>query len=567
MLTTLYIKDFALIDELEVNFGAGLTILTGQTGAGKSIIIGALNMVLGERADTEVIRHGASKAISEATLQVEKTCVLQSIFSENELEWQSPLVIRREIRESGSRAFVNDSPVPIHVLKSIGDVLVDLHGQHDHQLLLKEEHHRNFLDQFAPIRPVLAAYQAELSRTKMIHIKLNEIIKNDKQLREKLELYKFQFKELKEANIQDGEEEELLQEMRLLDNAEILDQKANSIREIGTDGEINLVDLLAKLEDELEDLNRIDSGFEQFLSEIQTAKISFNELFRFTESYQSSIEFNPARLETLRQRHTELKRLQKKYHLSVAELIELRDDLAAKINQTENLDVEREKLEQEFKHACVSLSKKALDLREIRKTVGKDLARQVEQELNLLGISHSIFEVKLIPQEKTNGWISLDSHSLDSGEFGSDLVAFYITTNKGIEPKPLSKTASGGEISRVMLALKSIFAQEQSLPLMIFDEIDIGISGEISEKVGRSMRKLSKKCQILCITHQPQIASYADFHFKVQKSESETDTTTQIIPLSAQEHIREVAALMSGEQLTDASLESARLMINSAVNA
>lgn len=566
MLTTLYIKDFALIDELEVEFDAGLTILTGQTGAGKSIIIGALNMILGERADTEVIRHGASKAISEATLKVEKTPVLQTIFAEYDLEWQSPLVIRREIRESGSRAFVNDSPVPIHVLKSIGDVLVDLHGQHDHQLLLKEEHHRNFLDQFASIRPVLAAYQAELLRTKAIHTKLNELLRNDKQIREKLELYKFQFKELKEANLAEGEEEEILQEMRLLDNAEILDQKATSIREIGTEGEINLMDLLAKIEDELEDLNRIDSGFEQFLSEIQTAKISFNELFRFTESYQSAIEFNPERLETLRQRHTELKRLQKKYHLSLAELIELKNDLEAKLNQTENLDIEREKLEQEFKKACEVLSKKAQELREIRIKVGADLARQVEKELSLLGIGHSIFEVKLIPQIKNNGWISIDSSSFEAGEFGSDLVAFYITTNKGIEPKPLSKTASGGEISRVMLALKSIFAQEQSLPLMIFDEIDTGISGEVSEKVGRSMRKLSKKCQILCITHQPQIASYADFHFKVHKSESETDTITKIIRLNAQEHIREVAALMSGEQLTDASLESARLMINRALN-
>jgi DNA repair protein RecN (Recombination protein N) len=561
MLTQLYIKDFALIDELEVQFDRGLSIITGQTGAGKSIIIGAFNMVLGERADTDVIRNKGGKAIAEATLKITKTEKLHSIFTENELEWQDYLVLRREIKESGSRAFVNDSPVPIHVLKSIGDQLVDLHGQHDHQLLLKDEHHREFLDAFTLIRPVLAAYQSALHETKTIHQKKNELLKADKKLRDKEDLYRFQLNELNAAELFENEEEELIQEMSLLDNAEVLEQKASSVRTIGSEGEVTVLDLIAKLEDELEDLVKIDSGFEQFLTEMQTAKISINELMRFTESYIDKIEFNPERLEKLRLRQSELKRLQKKYHASIPELIALRDDLSQKLSSTDNLDIELEKLEKQFQAACKKLSEAAQNLREIRQTIGADLSKKVEEELANLGIKNSRFEVRLIPNHQQNGWITLGDEQFEAGEFGSDSVLFYISTNKGMELKPLSKTASGGEISRVMLALKSIFAQEQSLPLMIFDEIDTGISGEISEKVGRSMRKLAGTCQILCITHQPQIASYADNHYKVVKSETETETQTKILRLNDDEHVREVASLMSGEQITKASMESAKLMI------
>ncbi len=564
MLTSLFIKDFALIDELEVQFNSGLNIITGQTGAGKSIIIGALNMVLGERADTDVIRHDAPKAVAEAFFRVDQTEALELLFKENELEWQQELVLRREIRASGSRAFINDSPVPIGVLKAVGDVLVDLHGQHDHQLLLKEEHHRGFLDQFSAIRPVLAAYLKQLEQTRQFHKKWMDLKRSDRQLQEKLDLYRFQFKELQDAALQEGEEEELLQEMNLLDNAEILDQKATAVREIGVDGEVNVLDLLARLEDELEDLTRIDSGFEQFLSELQAAKISLNELMRFTDSYQSNIEFNPERLEQLRQRHTELKRLQKKYHRDLNGLIQLRDELQEHIHLSDNFDVELEKLEKQFNESAKVLSDKAYDLHVIRVQVGKTLAQLVEKELNALGIAHAKFEVRLLPFEQKDGWISRDGLQMEANESGGEQVAFYITTNKGVEPKPLSKTASGGEISRVMLALKSIFAEEQSLPLMIFDEIDTGISGEISEKVGRSMRKLSKRCQIICITHQPQIASFADTHYVVKKSESEHDTTTQILQLSTEKHVEEIARLMSGEHISSASLESARDMIERA---
>ncbi|NCP85218.1 MAG: DNA repair protein RecN, partial [Bacteroidetes bacterium] len=262
-----------------------------------------------------------------------------------------------------------------------------------------------------------------------------------------------------------------------------------------------------------------------------------------------------------RQRQSELKRLQKKYHANLSELIALRDDLSEKLNSTDTLEIELEKLEKQFISACKKLSDAAGKLHQIRQASGDDLSRKVVEELGNLGIKNSQFEVRLIPNHQKNGWITIDGEQLDAGEFGTDSVLFYISTNKGMEPKPLSKTASGGEISRVMLALKSIFAQEQSLPLMIFDEIDTGISGEISEKVGRSMRKLAGTCQILCITHQPQIASYADHHYKVVKSETETETQTKILRLNDDEHVREVASLMSGEQITKASMESAKLMI------
>lgn len=564
MLTQLFIKDFALIDELEVYFDKGLSIMTGQTGAGKSIIIGAFNMVLGERADTDVLRQKGSKAIAEATLKVEKTPFLEQLFRENELEWQEFMVLRREIRDTGSRAFVNDSPVTIHVLKQIGDQLVDLHGQHDHQLLLKEEHHREFLDAFKSIQPALVAYQAQLEIAKTWFQKKQALLKADKQLREKADLYRFQLNELIEADLYESEEEEIEQEMSLLDNAELLDQKASAVRAFGSDGEVSVLDLLGRLEDELEDLVRIDSGFEQFLSELQTAKISLNELLRFTESYQDNIEFNPERLEKLRQRQAELKRLQKKYHASIPELITLKSDLEQKLHSSDNLDIELEKLDKAFDSAKEKLSELALELRIKREQTGLELAHKVEEELATLGIKNSTFQVRLIPQYDQNGWITIENEHFHAEDYGCDTIQFFISTNKGMEPKLLSKTASGGEISRVMLSLKSIFAQEQSLPLMIFDEIDTGISGEISEKVGRAMRKLAEHCQIICITHQPQIASYADTHYKVVKNETDTLTETSILQLSEEEHIKEVATLMSGEHVSKYSMESAKHMIQKA---
>lgn len=561
MIQSLYIKDFALIDELEVSFGEGLNILTGQTGAGKSIIIGALNMILGERADTEVIRRGTDKAISEATIRVGKNPALNKLLLENEIDSDEYVILRREIRQTGSRAFINDTPVNISVLKAAGDVLVDLHGQHDHQLLLKEENHRGVIDSFGEIEPFLEAYRTEFEEMKKLQRELSGLRKRESELQEKTELYRFQVNELDQARLSPDEEEEMISEMNLLDNAEVLDQKAAAISELSDSGDSNILDLLNHFKLHLEDLARIEPEFSTYLEEINAARVSVNEAVIFAERYRSNIEFNPKRLEELRQRQAELNRLQKKYQRDLPTLISYLNDIQQELALADNFDLEIEKLELIVSNQAKKLSKSALALHNERIRVGKKLSSNIERELSKLGIPHANLAVRVDWLSTSSGWIEVERTNVDCTEFGCDEIRIFISTNKGEEPKPLAKIASGGEISRVMLALKSILAKEQSLPVMIFDEIDTGISGEVSEKVGRAMRALSSQCQIVAITHQPQIASQAHHHFKVAKSENEERTITQILPLSQEEHIYEVASLMSGSDISEYAINSAKELI------
>ncbi|MEX2478127.1 MAG: DNA repair protein RecN [Gracilimonas sp.] len=561
MIKSLYIKDFALIDELEVEFDEGLNILTGQTGAGKSIIIGALNMILGERADTEVIRQGTDKAISEATIRVGEDEELRVLLEENEVEFSEYLILRREIRNTGSRAFINDTPVNISVLKAAGDLLVDLHGQHDHQLLLKEENHLGVIDGFGEVEPILKGYKAEYRKMTELQKELRALKKREHELQEKTELYRFQVQELQEARLDEIDLEQLKSEMNLLDNAEVLDQKAGAISEMEESDDGNIIQLLNFLKLNLEDLSRIEPEFENYLKEINAARVSINEAIAFAERYRNSIEFNPKRLEELRQRQSELNRLQKKYQRDLPELIGYLNEIKRELSIADNFDLEIEKLNEAISTQAEVLKEHAISLHKTREKIGEKLAVQIQQELAKVGIPHSKLDVRVDWLLSDNGWIEVEGKTIDCTETGCDDVRMYISTNKGEEPKPLAKIASGGEISRVMLALKSILAKEQSLPVMIFDEIDTGISGEISEKVGASMRKLSEHCQIVAITHQPQIASQAHKHYKVAKAEEGERTVTRIIPLSDEEHIREIASLMSGSEITDSTLTSARELI------
>ncbi len=561
MIKSLYIKDFALIDELEVEFEKGLNILTGQTGAGKSIIIGALNMILGERADTDVIRQGTDKAISEATIHVGDDAELKALLEENEVEFNEFLILRREIRTTGSRAFINDTPVNISVLKAAGDLLVDLHGQHDHQLLLKEENHLAVIDGFGEVDPILKSYRMEYRAMTELQKELRLLRKREHELQEKTELYRFQVKELEEAKLGELNIEELKAEMNLLDNAEVLDQKAAAIAEMDDADDSNIIQLLNFLKLNLEDLTHIEPEFKNYLSEINAARVSVNEAIAFAERYQNSIEFNPNRLEELRQRQADLNRLQKKYMRDLPELIKYLHEIQRELSLADNFDLEIEKLELKVSDQAKKLKAKAIQLHKIRQKIGEKLAAQIQIELAKVGIPHSKLDVRVDWLLSDNGWIEVEGQYIDCTESGCDDVQMFISTNKGEEPKPLAKIASGGEISRVMLALKTILAKEHSLPVMIFDEIDTGISGEISEKVGTSMRKLSSHCQIVAITHQPQIASQAHKHYKVAKAEEGERTVTRIIPLSDEEHIHEIASLMSGSQISESALNSARELI------
>src|SRR6056297_4288572 len=384
MIKTLYIKDFALIDELEVRFDEGLNVLTGQTGAGKSIIIGALNMILGERADTEVIRRGADKAISEATVHVGKNEWLKDFLEEHAVETSEELILRREIRQNGSRAFINDTPVNISVLKTVRDQLVDLHGQHDHQLLLKEENHLGVIDQFDSVQPFLKSYGKEYRVMAELQKELRDLKRRERELKEKTELYQFQVKELEAADLNPDEEEEMRAEMNLLDNAEDLDQKATVIADIGNGDDVSLMELLHTIKLHLEDMARIEPEFETYLEEVTTARISIQEAVQFAERYREGIEFNPKRLETLRQRQSELNRLQKKYQRDISGLIKYYNEIKAELNVAENFDLEIERIQKKIADQAEVLKEKAVELHEIRIQVGNQLSKDIADALKNL---------------------------------------------------------------------------------------------------------------------------------------------------------------------------------------
>lgn len=564
MIQRLYIKDYALIDELDVSFQFGLNILTGETGAGKSIIIGALNMILGERADTEVIRQGAQKAISEAEFSIGSDVRIAELLEKQDIDTGEQLILRREIRTSGSRAFINDTPVNISVLKQTGDLLVDLHGQHDHQLLLREEHHRRVIDGFSSIREAMEAYRSSYQAAQESHQTLQELRRKEQELKEQTERYRYEFEELEAAELDKEEPERIEAELKKLDNAEELDRKAALIAHLGTESESNVADQLHHIRQALEELSQIDSEFESYAEEVRQAAVSIQEMLSFTERYRNNIEFNPERLEYLRQRKAELNRLQKKYQRSIPELLSYQQELHEQLNLAENFDLEVEKREQQLQQQLQDLKEKAVYLHDRRRSEADQLEKRIEGQLQNLGMPHARFHIQVEWLWQQDGWIEVEGQQVQCTEHGPDLVRFNISPNKGEEVKPLSKTASGGEISRIMLALKSVVASEQQLPVMIFDEIDTGIGGAVAERVGMTMRSLSASCQIIAITHQPQIASQAHHHYRVEKREQQDRTITRLQPLDGENHIREIASLISGAEISDHAVESARQMVEKA---
>ncbi len=564
VIQSLYIKNYALIDELEVAFGAGLNILTGQTGAGKSIIIGALNAVLGERADTETVREGTKKAIVEAIIRTGQNGdpVVADLLKEHDIDWQGDeIILRREIRSSGSRAFINDTPVTISALRAIGDRLVDLHGQHDHQLLLKQEHHREVIDALTGVRFRKAEYDEMFGRYRQLRNERDSLRKKERELNEKLELHRFQLRELEAAELDVEAFAEMENEMKRLDHAEDLDQKAALIGQAGSDDERSLMDLLTIIEESLSDMAEMEEGFRSYLDELKSARVSIQELLSYTERYRAGIEFNPSRLEALRQKQAEIKRLEKKYNRLLPDLISYRNELQESVNLAENFDLELEKKEKELAAAAGSLAECARALHEARLIAGSELGDRISEALRQLGIPNNRFETRVDWRFEENGVIDIDGQPVDCHADGPDEVVFYISTNKGESPRPLARIASGGEISRVMLAMKSVIARDQHLPVMIFDEIDTGIGGAVSEQVGRTMQELSDHCQIIAITHQPQIAGQADHHFKVEKVETGDRTVTNIRNLDDELHVTEIASLMSGADVSDHAIASAREMV------
>ena len=565
MLQTLYIRDYAIIDELTVEFSDGLNIITGETGAGKSILIDALRLILGYRAATGNVRTGCKKAVVEAFLSIEKNDAVHSLLQENGYDDGDELIIRREISARGSsRAFMNDSPAPLTLLRDVGDRLIDLHGQHDHQTLLRPETHGALLDVAGGLEGMVTEYAAAYARMKSLVREIEELTAREDDLRRKLEFHEFQLREISEVDPQPEEIAILERELKIRENSEQLFELVNELHEI-LNGDNNAVrDRLIQAESMISRLVDIDESFSSRREELESSIIVIEELARYLQSYSVDIEFEPTELEKMRERLMRLTGLRKKYGGSMSAVLEHRDAIQEEIALARNYDDEISTRRTELSEMRVSLGAMAARMSRARRKVAGTVEKSVVAILKELGIEKGSFKVDITQHPLSTDHVDaviVDGEAFRASGNGLDSVEFFVSTNVGEGLKPLARTASGGEISRIMLAMKTILAKNDRLPLLIFDEIDTGVSGRIAQKVGTALKNLADYHQIIAITHLPQIAAMGEHHYVVAKSEKKGRTVTEIRKLHPDQQAAEVARLVSGETVTETSLKAAQELI------
>lgn len=566
MLKSLQIKDYALIESIFVEFEKGLNIITGETGAGKSILIDAMGLLLGERASTEVVRKGSKKSIVEGIFEVSGNDGVKNLLTENGVDFFDEMILRREISLKGAnRCFVNDTPVNLNLVKELGYLLVDLHGQHEHQSLLRKETHIEMLDDFAELDKELTDFQKLAGKLKQELKRIDELKKKAELLSEKKELYDFQIKEIDEVNPLVDEEPQLENELNILENSERLLELTTKIFTQLYESDESIYDQLGEVKEKLQELNEIDSSFKEKIEEAETALTNLNDISDYLRSYRDQIDLESERLSEVRDRLSSFNILKKKYGGSIESVIKYRKEIGEEFDIAANYSDKIAELENEIGVLRIEAGKLAKKLTAKRKTASQEIKKGVEEALTYLGINDAKFEIKFAIEkvtDKTDEFIVIDNNKVKVTLRGADKIEFYLSTNLGEDPKPLHKVASGGEVSRVMLSLKTILAKNDKLPLLIFDEIDTGVSGRIAQKVGQSLKTLSTYHQIIAITHLPQIAGLAKHHYYVQKSEKENRSVTTIKKLTEGEKIKEVAKLLGGEVITDANLKSAKELMN-----
>jgi len=565
MLKSLEIKDYALIDHTEIDFGKGLNIITGETGAGKSILIDAMSLLLGERASVEVVRKGAQKAFVEGIFDVEMNKKVKTLLDENDIEYQPDLIIRREISLKGSnRCFINDSPAALTLIKQLGDLLVDLHGQHEHQSLLRVESHRDFLDEFAGNSKLIEDYQVLYKELNKKIYELKDLRSKEESIKEKKEIYAFQIKEIDSVSPSIGEDEAIVNELNILENSEKLLELTEEVYTKLYDGDPSVIDLLGETKHKLNQLSVIDKSFLESEGECDSALTIIKELANSLRAYKSKIDVDPKEVEYKRERLGSINMLKKKYGGSIEKIIALREKIGKESELAENFSDAINKIQDEIKKLRTDAGEAANKISVSRQKSALKVESEVVKTLKLLGISDASFKVKINkiePDKEKEDFLFYQNKKYLYSETGIDEVEFYISTNAGEDVKPLAKVASGGEVSRIMLSLKTILAKSDKLPVLIFDEIDTGVSGRIAQKVGTALRDLASFHQIIAITHLPQIAGMADYHYSVEKKQIDDRTVSSIRRLNENERINEVAKLVSGEILTKESIESAKQLI------
>ena len=562
MLEELRIRDFAIIDDLTLQFTSGLVVFTGETGAGKSIILDALGAILGARVDTTSIRKGADRAIVEGFFRLEgpeREFINELLDREGLLEEPDRLWLGREIRAEGRTiARVNGRTVSLSVQSEIGEALVDVHGQSDHLSLLKVRNHRDLLDRFAHDQENLTVYQSQFKQWSALGKQLAELHAIGQTARDRADMLKYQIQEIGDARIKLDEEETLAQERTRLINAETLSslsQSALAVLDEGTEGGLATTDLLGQAARDLAELARIDPQMQVLAQQVEDALSSVADLTYELRGYLEGIEFNPNRLDQIEERLDLFNRLKRKYGGSLSSALAHLQTSVAELEKVEGVEEQIAEVKEKLFQIKQVLSDSALQLSELRRRAATQLADGMEQQLHLLEMEKARFQVDQTVVESGRG-LALGDRTLAFDANGVDQIEFLIETNPGEGLKPLSKTASGGETSRLMLALKTVLAEVDHIPTLVFDEIDSGIGGRVGMTVGGMLWNLGKQHQVLCVTHLPQLAAFGDQHFHVSKRSDNGRTATQVEQLQGEARVEELAAMLGAS--TSVTLESAR---------
>jgi DNA repair protein RecN len=551
MLKSLFVQNYALIDRLEIDFHEGFSVITGETGAGKSIILGALSLILGQRADSKSIKQGENKCVIEGYFDI-SAYALQNYFEENDIEYDAnTTILRRELMASGkSRAFINDTPASLNQLKELGARLIDIHSQHQNLLLSDNSFQLRVLDMMAGNQPLLERYGVEFQLYRKYKSELKRLTEQSLKEKEEEDYLRFQFNQLDEAKLLEGEQDELEKEQEMLNHAEEIKGNLYKICQLLSSDQGGVVQLLREAMQVAGATSKVYADGEELAQRLESNYIDLKDLAAESESMAEDIEFNPERLAFIDERLSLIYQLEQKHRVkTVEELLTIHQELDNRLSVIDNSDEELQRLTTLVDNQLAVITGLAAELTEKRKAHAPQLAKELMHKVSPLGMPHAkielAFETKKQPDEN-----------------GAEGVDFLFSANKNGHLQPVAQIASGGEVSRLMLCLKALIADAKALPIIVFDEIDTGVSGEIADKMGVIMWEMSQVMQVISITHLPQIASKGLHHYKVYKEDNEHSTATRLRKLDTNDRTAEVARMLSGAELTQAALENAQELIN-----
>ena len=550
MLLEISIKNFAIIEEISLNFEKGMTVLTGETGAGKSIIIDAMNMMLGSRATTDVIRHGAPKAEIEGLFAVESNRHLTALFEEQGLEWTDELIIRREILQNGrSVSRINGQMVNLSVLKAVGQHLVDIHGQHDQEELMRSQLHITMLDEFGDVAffQIKAAYRQTFEDYKRLRKQVVELQRNQQENKARIEMLEFQIAEIEAAALEVEEDVRLEQErQRLLNHKMIADTLTNAYTMLDAEEFSSLANVRSAMND-LESIEEYDTSYKELSGQLAETFYALEDITKRLEDVVDGLEFDGNRLMQVESRLDLIHSITRKYGGQVKDVLEYLAQITKEYSLLTGSDLSSEELEKELKRLEKSLVTLAQDLSDQRHALAQALENEIQQELADLYMDKARFQVRF-SKAKFN-------------REGNEAVEFYISTNPGEDFKPLVKVASGGELSRLMLAIKSAFSRKEGKTSIVFDEVDTGVSGRVAQAIAAKIHKIGQNGQVLAISHLPQVIAAADYQFYIEKISDEHSTVSTVRLLNREERIEEIAKMLAGEDLTEAARQQAEQLL------